>query len=210
MVSELARLPDGRTVVGVCGESCSGTPGLSSSSGEMEALESGPSSAPPSSRGSVTHSLTRQRLAKGPPVRVPGTAQSGKTEVGNQCLTSQSVPDVGLRPRMWESAGKTAQGLGSPGGPVVKMSPSDAGRADSIPLGGAGAPHALWPKNQEVKQQRYCNRFNKDFKNGPHQKKKKKNLKKIKLSKYWVNWDKLVGDRPLARAQINKYVKFRQ
>ena len=41
-------------------------------------------------------------------------------------------------------------------------------------------------------------------------KKKKTNLKKIKLSKYWVNWDKLVGDRPLARAQINKYVKFRQ
>lgn len=61
-----------------------------------------------------THSLTRQRLAKGPPVRVPGTAQSGKTEVGKQCLTSQSVPDVGLRSRMWESAGKTAQGLGLP------------------------------------------------------------------------------------------------
>ena len=148
VVSELARLPDGRAVVGVCGESCSGTPGLSSSSGEMEALESGPSSAPPSSRGSVTHSLTRQRLAKGPPVRVPGTAQSGKTEVGNQCLTSQSIPDVGLRPRMWESAGKTAQGLGSPGGPVVKMSPSDAGRAGSIPLGRAG-PHM--PCGQKTK-----------------------------------------------------------
>ena len=40
--------------------------------------------------------------------------------------------------------------------------------------------------------------------------KKKKKLKKTKLSKYWVNWDKLVGGRPLARAQENKYVKFRQ
>ena len=54
-------------MVGVCGESCSGTPGLSSSSGEMEALESGPSSAPTSSRGSVdslTHSAkTRQGAA---------------------------------------------------------------------------------------------------------------------------------------------------
>ena len=62
---------------------------------ETEAWESGPSSAPPSPGGSVTHSLTWQRLAKGPPVRVPGTAQSGKTEVGKQCLTSQSVPGCG-------------------------------------------------------------------------------------------------------------------
>ena len=33
--------------------------------------------------------------------------------------------------------------------------------------------------------------------------KKKKKLKKKKLGKYWINWDKLVGDRPLARTQIN-------
>ena len=32
-------------------------------------------------------------------------------------------------------------------------------------------------KNQKVKQKQYCNEFNKDFKNGPHQKKKKKNEK---------------------------------
>ena len=117
---------------------------------------------------------------------------------------------------MWDSVPgcgnlqvKLRKAWDSPGSPVVKLSPSDAGRAGSIPLGRAGAPHALWSKNQDVKQQRYCNRFNKDFKNCPHQK-KKKIPKKIKLSKYWVNWSKLVGDRPLARAQINTYIKFRQ
>ena len=28
--------------------------------------------------------------------------------------------------------------------------------------------HALWAKNQNIKQKPYCNKFNKDFKNGPH------------------------------------------
>ena len=32
-------------------------------------------------------------------------------------------------------------------------------------------------KNQNIKQKQYCNKFNKDLKNGPHQ---KKNLKKKK------------------------------
>ena len=38
------------------------------------------------------------------------------------------------------------------------------------------------PKNQNVKQKQYCNKFNKDFKNCPHQK-KKKILKKHKWAK---------------------------
>ena len=54
-----------------------------------------------------------------------------------------------------------------PGGPVVKTSPSNAGGAGSIPGRGAKIPHASWPKNQNMKQKRYCNKFNKDFKNGP-------------------------------------------
>ena len=51
-------------------------------------------------------------------------------------------------------------------------SPSNAGGAGSIPGRGAKFPHASWPKKQNVKQKQYCNKFNKDFKNGPHQKKK--------------------------------------
>ena len=34
-------------------------------------------------------------------------------------------------------------------------------------------PHTLWPKHQNIKQKQYCNGSIKDFKNGPHQKKKK-------------------------------------
>ena len=61
---------------------------------------------------------------------------------------------------------------------MVKTSPSSAGGAGSIPGNGAKIPHVSWPKNQNIKQKQYCNKFNKDFKNGPHQKKsfKKPNI----------------------------------
>ena len=69
-----------------------------------------------------------------------------------------------------------------PGGPVVKTLPSNAGGAGSIPGQGANIPHASGPKkkNQNIKQKQYCNKFNKDFKkkNGPHQKKKPKQINK--------------------------------
>ena len=51
-----------------------------------------------------------------------------------------------------------------PGGPVVKTLPSNAGGAGSIPGQGAKIPHTLWPKNQNIKQKQFCNKFNKDFK----------------------------------------------
>ena len=35
-------------------------------------------------------------------------------------------------------------------------------------------PHALQPKNQNIKQNQYCNKFSKGFESHPHQKKKKK------------------------------------
>ena len=59
-----------------------------------------------------------------------------------------------------------------PGSPVVKTLPSNAGRVGLIPGQGARIPQASRPKSQNVKQKQYCNKFNKDFKNGPHQKKK--------------------------------------
>ena len=37
---------------------------------------------------------------------------------------------------------------------------------------GPRIPRALQPKIQNIKQKQYCNEFNEDFKNGPHQKKK--------------------------------------
>ena len=66
-----------------------------------------------------------------------------------------------------------SKGLGLPGGPVVKTSHSISGGARSIPHQGAKIPHALWPKNQNIKQKQYCNKFNKDFKIVPIKKKKK-------------------------------------
>ena len=50
----------------------------------------------------------------------------------------------------------TAQGL------VVKISPSNAGGVGSIPGWGAKIPYASRPKN--IKQEEYCNKFNKDKK----------------------------------------------
>ena len=35
---------------------------------------------------------------------------------------------------------------------------------------------AYCPRNQNIKQKQYCNKFNKDFKNGPHQGEKKKKI----------------------------------
>ena len=51
---------------------------------------------------------------------------------------------------------------------MVKAVPSNAGGAGSIPNQGTKMPHASWPINQNVKQKQYCNKFNKDLKNGPH------------------------------------------
>ena len=42
-----------------------------------------------------------------------------------------------------------------------------------IPGQRAKLPHAT-PKNQNIKQKQYCNKFNKDFKNGLHKQKEKK------------------------------------
>ena len=60
------------------------------------------------------------------------------------------------------------QGRDFPGGLVVKTSSSNARGADSIPGWRAKIPHAQRPKNQNIKQEQYCKKFNKDFKNSPY------------------------------------------
>ena len=50
--------------------------------------------------------------------------------------------------------------------------------AGSIPDQETEILHVLWPKSRNIKQKQYCNKFNKDFKNGPQQKKKKSWKKK--------------------------------
>ena len=48
---------------------------------------------------------------------------------------------------------------------------SSARGVGSIPDQEAKIPHASGSENQNIKQKRYCNKFNKDFKNDPHEKK---------------------------------------
>ena len=72
------------------------------------------------------------------------------------------------------------------GSPLVETSSSNAGGLGSIPGQGVKIPHSSWPKKQNIKQKQYCNKFNKDFKNNPHQKKKKKD--KVTLKKKVKEW----------------------
>ena len=58
-----------------------------------------------------------------------------------------------------------------PGCPVVKALPSKEGAVGLIPGWGPKIPHAWLPKNQNIKQKQYFNKFNKYFTNGPHQNK---------------------------------------
>ena len=55
-----------------------------------------------------------------------------------------------------------------PGSTVVGTSPSNVGDVAFIPVWGAKIPRASQPENQSTDQKQYCNKFNEDFKNGPH------------------------------------------
>ena len=57
---------------------------------------------------------------------------------------------------------------------MVKSSPSNAGASGPTPGQGAQILYASQPKNQNVKQKQYCNKFNKDFKKWSTSKEKKK------------------------------------
>ena len=65
------------------------------------------------------------------------------------------------------------KGRVAPGGPVVKTSPSNVG---DVLQSLVGEQRLYIPpgqkKNQNVKQKQYCNKFSKDFKNGPYPPKK--------------------------------------
>ena len=56
---------------------------------------------------------------------------------------------------------------------VVKTSPSNTGDAGSVPGQRAKVTYSSGHNTQNIKQKQYCNKFNKDFKNGPHKKRKK-------------------------------------
>ena len=51
---------------------------------------------------------------------------------------------------------------------MVKILPSKEGRVGSIPGQGVKFPQTLRPKERNIKQKQYCNKFSKDFKYGLH------------------------------------------
>ena len=51
-----------------------------------------------------------------------------------------------------------------PGCPVIKTSSSSSGVEGLIFGQGAKIPYALKPKNQNIKQKQYCDKFSKDLK----------------------------------------------
>ena len=59
--------------------------------------------------------------------------------------------------------GLSSQGYGFPLDPVVKTLPSNAEGAGSVSGQGDKILHASQPKNQNIKQKQYCNKFNKDL-----------------------------------------------
>ena len=62
-----------------------------------------------------------------------------------------------------------------PGSPVANTSPSTAEGEGSIPGRRAKILHVSRSKNQNMKQKQCCNKFTKDFKNGPDPPPQKKN-----------------------------------
>lgn len=51
-----------------------------------------------------------------------------------------------------------------PSGPKVKIAPFDEEGAGSVPGQGVKTPRASQPKNQNMKQKLYCNKFNETYK----------------------------------------------
>ena len=47
---------------------------------------------------------------------------------------------------------------------MVTIALSNAGGVGSVPDWGANSLHALWPKNQNIKEKQYCDKFSKHFK----------------------------------------------
>ena len=82
-----------------------------------------------------------------------------------------------------------------PGSPVVKTSPSNARVVGLIPGRRAKISHASRPKNQNIKQKQYCNKFNTDFKNGPYLKTNNKKLQRciLKIPLKEINYINLKG-----------------
>ena len=114
----------------------------------------------------------QQNLAKALGEQDPPLGEQPPNPVWSQNLDSKPLTHEEA-PSGWGGAIRAF-----PGAPVVKSPPSDAGGTGLIPGQGVHIPHTSCPKkkpkNINKPQKQYCNKFNKDFKNGLHQKKQLK------------------------------------
>ena len=72
-----------------------------------------------------------------------------------------------LRPKEIKTLNQDHEKGDFPGGPLVKTSPSSAEGVDSIP-GGRTKVHMPCGQKSKTQDKKHWNKFNKDFKNGPH------------------------------------------
>ena len=86
---------------------------------------------------------------------------------------------------------------------MFKTSPSSAGGASSIPDLEVKISHALWTKNQNIRQKHYCNKLYKDFQNDSHQ---KKNLLKKGGLVHWDDPDGWYGEVGGRRVQDGEHM----
>ena len=84
------------------------------------------------------------------------------------CLSCQTKTDV-FYPFLLHHEKKTGDFLGSP---VVKTSSANAGDAGSIP--GQGVLRSHMPKNQNIKEKQYFNKFSKELQKLSTSKKRKR------------------------------------
>ena len=70
----------------------------------------------------------------------------------------------------------------------------------SIPGQGAKIPHASWPKSQNIKQKKYCNKFNKGLKMIHH----RKILKNVTFESVLMRWMEL---EPIIQSEVSQKEK---
>ena len=84
------------------------------------------------------------------------TCTAGFQSIALTCLPRDKLPKLSEKGEMQDF----------PSSPVVKISPSNAGVAGLIPGQETKNPGILGPKNENIIQKQYCNKFNKVFRIG--------------------------------------------
>ena len=88
----------------------------------------------------------------------------------------------------------------------LRISASSEVGAGSILGQGAEILHAWWSKNQNINPKQYCNKFSKNFKSGPHQKKIRKDGDPLvsRSAPLSLPWGRALGGGGRGRARTGR------